>query len=291
MLIASCASHKRSHIQGNEQFVIELQKPATRGGMIDIALQGLFLGANYLAEKSAKSLTSSYTHSISINDYYNTDLGEVEKTYETIHIKKYSKPKSPEIKEHFKDTLIKDYSAITSNTRGPAPFAMEEVIREKDDDLLNFDAIIKLISDEENPGITRLSFEQLRIFFSKTKVFTDENLNAKVSIKITGEWRDTSGTPIKQSLMEQEYNFRNIKYGPENQISEPILSPWYYDVPITPDVEDASRFGIVDISIQLEEYEGKKSKYINQLPDILSDNKKSIISNGSSTIEKIIDKK
>ena len=91
--------------------------------------------------------------------------------------------------------------------------------------------------------------------------------------------------------MEQEYNFRNIKYGPENQISEPILSPWYYDVPITPDVEDASRFGIVDISIQLEEYEGKKSKYINQLPDILSDNKKSIISNGSSTIEKIIDKK
>ena len=58
--------------------------------MIETALQGLFLGASYLAEKSAKSLTSSYSQSISINNYYNTDLGDVEKTYNEIHIKKYS---------------------------------------------------------------------------------------------------------------------------------------------------------------------------------------------------------
>ena len=39
----------------------------------------------------------------------------------------------------------------------------------------------------------------------------------------------------------------------------------------------------------VEEYEGKKSKYLNKLPSILSDNKDAIIKNGSSTINKIID--
>src|SRR5690606_23069615 len=92
LTLFSCASHQRSNIKANETFVVELKKPATRGGLIETALQGLFLGANYLAEKSAKSLTSTYNKSISVNDYYNTDLGSVEKTYNEIHIKKYAKP-------------------------------------------------------------------------------------------------------------------------------------------------------------------------------------------------------
>ena len=127
----------------------------------------------------------------------------------------------------------------------------------------------------------------MRVFFSKTKVFTDEDLNARVSVLIKGKWRGEDGSPIADTLIEQEYDFKNLKYGPENQIQEPILSPWYYDIPIYPDVDGNSKFGIVEVSVQLEEYEGNKSKYINQVPSILSKNKNSIIKNGSSTIKKI----
>jgi hypothetical protein len=288
ILLNSCSAHKRSHIRADEEFIVELKKPATRGGAIDIALQGLFIGANYLAEKSAKSLTSSYSQDLFVNDYYNTDLGMVEKTYSEIHIKKYSKPESPEKKQQLKD-LIQEEIQPAQKSRGQAAafLAMDEIIRPLDDDLLNFHAVIKLITDEENPGITRLSFEQLRVFFSKTKVFTDEDLNARVSILIKGKWRGEDGSPIADTLIEQEYDFKNLKYGPENQIQEPILSPWYYDIPIYPDVDGNSKFGIVEVSVQLEEYEGNKSKYINQVPSILSKNKNSIIKNGSSTIKKI----
>ncbi len=43
ILFGSCAAHKRSHVRADEEFVLELKRPATRGGAIDLALQGLFL--------------------------------------------------------------------------------------------------------------------------------------------------------------------------------------------------------------------------------------------------------
>ena len=79
ILLFSCSTHKKSNITANEEFIVELKKPATRGGAIDLALQGLFLGANYFAEKTSKSLSNSYTKSVSINDYYNMDNGKLEK--------------------------------------------------------------------------------------------------------------------------------------------------------------------------------------------------------------------
>jgi hypothetical protein len=288
VLLSSCKAHKRSHIRANEEFIVELKKPATRGGAIDIALQGLFIGANYLAEKSAQSLTSSYSQDLFVNNYYNTDLGNVEKTYSEIHIKKYSQPESSQQKQNL-ENIIKYEVQPKQKSRGKSAtfLAMDEIIRPENEDLLNFHAVIKLITDDENPGITRLSFEQLRVFFSKTKVFNDVDLNARVSILIKGKWRGEDGSPHSDILIEQEYDFKNLKYGAENQIQEPILSPWYYDIPIYPDVNGNSKFGIVEISVQLEEYEGNKSKYINQVPSILSKNKNSIIKNGSSTIKKI----
>ena len=78
-----------------------------------------------------------------------------------------------------------------------------------------------------------MSFNELRVFFSKTKVYTDEDLNAKISIAIEGQWRGADGTPKRATLIEQEYDFKNLKYGAENLIDTPLLSPWYYDIPIT----------------------------------------------------------
>lgn len=287
-LFVSCASHKNANIKANEEFIVELEKPKSRGGAIDLALQGLFLGANYLAENASKSLTNSYTKSISINDYYNTDLGDVEKTYKFIHIKKYATPNNKEEKSILTNQLKNNYS-LDNTTRGVAGTLMlKDIVREEKDDLLNFHAVIELISDPENPGVTRLSFNQLRILFSKTRIFKDENLNAKVSISIEGQWRNTDGTPMKKILIEQEYDFKNLKYGYENQIKEPILSPWYYDIPITTEIEENNKFGVLNILISVDEYEGGKSKYINKLPGILKDNKTSIVKDGASTIQKII---
>ena len=89
-------------------------------------------------------------------------------------------------------------------------------------------------------------------------------------------------------LIEQEYDLRNLKYGVENQIRNPIVSPWYYDIPYVAENEDFSNYGVVQINVQLQEYEGGKSKYINQLPSILSDNKNAIINQGGATIQKVI---
>lgn len=89
-------------------------------------------------------------------------------------------------------------------------------------------------------------------------------------------------------LIEQEYDFRNLKYGVENQIKEPIKSPWYYDIPITSEIDQNEKFGVVKVNVQVREYEGSKSKYINKLPDILSENKDAIIKDGASTIEKMM---
>lgn len=288
ILLSSCATHKNSNIKSNEEFIVELEKPSSRGGLIDVALQGLFLGANYLAENTSKSLTSSYTKSISIGDYYNTDLGEIEKTYKYIHVKKYAKPSDIEKKAILASELKNNFSS-DQNTRGAAgSLTLKEIVREDKDDLLNFHAVIELINDPENPGVTRLSFNQLRVLFSKTKVYSDENLNVKLSIAIEGQWRNTNGTPMKQTLIEQEYNFKNLKYGYENQVKDPILSPWYYDIPITTEIEENSKYGVLNVLINVEEYEGGKSKYINKLPGILKDNKTSIVKDGASTIQKVL---
>ena len=287
----SCAVHKNSNIKSDEEFVVELEKPSTRGGLIDVALQGLFLGANYLAENTNKSLSTSYTKSISINDYYNTDLGEVEKTYKYIHIKKYAKPSDLDKKTTLTRDLKQSFiSSGHTSTRGAAgTLAINDIVREKEDDLLNFHAVIELITDPENPGVTRLSFNQLRILFSKTKMYSDENLNVKLSLVIEGQWRNTNGSPMKAVLIEQEYDFKNLKYGYKNQIETPILSPWYYDIPITTEIDENSKYGLLNILINIDEYEGGKSKYISKLPGILKDNKTTIVKDGASTIQKILD--
>ncbi|MCF7561883.1 hypothetical protein L3X39_14655 [Sabulilitoribacter multivorans] len=284
----SCSTHHRANIKANEKFIVELKKSSTRGGAIETALQGLLFGVNYLAEKSAKSLNSSYSQSISINDYYNTDLGKVEKTYEKIYIKKYSKPDNKEQKTIITQIVRDEFKGNIKSRGEESALTLNEVIRDKEDDILNFQAVIELISDPENPGITKLSFNELRILFSKTKVFKDEDLNAKVSLLIEGQWRDSEGTPHKKTLIEQVYDFKKLKYGYENQIKTPIVSPWYYDIPIYSDIEGAIKYGLINITIQLEEYEGNKSRYINKLPNILDKNKKVIINQGASSFNEIL---
>jgi len=286
-LLCSCGVHKRSNIQSDEEFIVEMKRADTRGGLIETVLQGVFFGATYLAEKSSKSLMSTYSQSLSLNNYYNTDLGEVEKTYKEIHIKKFSKPKDSEKKNEIKGLVTTDFETMPKSRGTTSSLNINDVIRLEQDDLLNFYAVIELISDPENPGITRLSFNELRIFFSKTKVYTDEDLNAKISISIDGQWRGDDGTPQNAVLIEQEYDFKNLKYGAENQIETPILSPWYYDIPITTQLENNDNYGVVKVNVRLEEYEGNKSKYINKLPGMLSDNKDSIITDGASAIERI----
>ena len=101
LLSASCATHRRSHIESREEFIVELKRPNSRGGVVETALQGLFLGAKYLADKTAKSLTSSYSQSISVNDYYSAYGGKVSKSYDRIDIKKYSKPLEKEENQFF----------------------------------------------------------------------------------------------------------------------------------------------------------------------------------------------
>ncbi|MDH7911262.1 hypothetical protein [Winogradskyella sp. SYSU M77433] len=287
VLAYSCGVHQKSNIKSNEEFVVNLKRADTRGGMIETVLQGVFFGASYLAEKTSKSLTNTYSQSLSINNYYNTDLGEVEKTYKEIEIKKYSKPNDVTEKERITTLVKEDFNSMPKSRGAAQSLKLDDVIRLEEDDLLNFYAKIELISDPENPSITRLSFNELRIFFSKTKVYTDENLNAKISISIEGQWRGDDGTPKSATLIEQEYDFKNLKYGADNLIKQPILSPWYYDIPFTTQIDGNENYGIVKVNVRLDEYEGNKSKYINQLPTMLSDNKDAIISDGASAIEKI----
>jgi hypothetical protein len=285
-LMCSCAVHQRSNIQSNEEFVVEFKKPKSRG-LVEVALQGVFFGTSYLADKASKSLISSYSQSLSINNYYNKKLGVVKKTYKEILLKKYSKPRESIEKERI-SSIVSDEIKARPKPRGAAYILnIDDIIREKEDDLLNFYAAIELISDPDNPGITRLSFNQLRIFFSKTKVFKDENLNARISISIEGQWRSEDGTPMNSILIEQEYDFKNLKYGANNLIKTPILSPWYYDIPTKTVLENNKNFGVVKVNVSIEEYEGNKSRYINKLPSVLSDNKQAIISDGSFALKKI----
>lgn len=286
LLSVSCSTHQRSNIQSEEEFVVELKQPKTRG-LVSAALQGLFAGAKYLADKSTASLSSSYRQSISINDYYNTDLGYVEKTYAQIHIKKYSKPVKKEEEQKIKEVLTQEL-ASNSSSRGTS-FVLKDVIREDKKDLLNFHAVIEIESDKENPGVSRLKFSELYVFFSKTKVYADVDLNALVSIKIEGQWRGADGAPHQKVLIEQNYDFKKLTYGAENQIKKPIESPWYYDIPAYSDQDKANKFGVLLVTVELKEYEGSKSKYVNKIPSLLNDNKKSIIDGGTSALEKILD--
>ncbi|MEE9408429.1 MAG: hypothetical protein V3V28_10190 [Polaribacter sp.] len=290
-LITSCASHKRSNIQSNENFVVELTKQKSRGGLVDTALEGLFMGAKYLVDRSSKKLINTYTNSISINDYYNNYSGRIQKTYTGIQLKKYANPIENVQKTELKSIITREINAAPKS-RGVkgTTLALLDVIPEKEnEDMLNFHAVIGFESDDKNPGVTRLSFNELRVFFSKTKVFSDENLNARVLISIEGQWRSTNGEPKTAVLIEQEYDFKNIKYGYKNQIDTPILTKWYIDIPILPELKADKTYGVIKVNVQLEEYEGNKSKYLNKLPSILSDNKDAIIKNGSSTINKIVD--
>ncbi len=289
LTLTSCSTHQKSHIISNEEFVVQLKKsdPKSRG-LASAALQGLFAGAKYLADKSTASLHSDYRKTISINDYYNTDLGFIEKTYNQIHIKKYSKPTKADQEQKIKEVLSKDFEASPATTRG-TKFALTDIIRSETNDLLNFHAVIDIETDKENPGVSRLIFSELYVFFSKTKIFTDEDLNAMVSIKLEGQWRGLDGSPIQKVLIEQNYDFKQLKYGQVNQIKSPIVSPWYYDIPLNSDVEDAQKYGLVLVTVELKEYEGSKSKYINQIPSLLNSNKKSIIDGGTSALEKMLD--
>ena len=286
ILQLSCSTHRRSHIKSNEEFVVELKRPQSRGGMVETALQGLFLGAKYLADKTAKSLTTAYSKSISVNDYYNNYSGRISKSYDRIDIKKFSRPLEKQDENQLK-VIIRDEITKLPKSRGGSTLGIDDVIREDKNDLLSFHAVIRILSDPNNPSVSRLSFEELRILFTKTKVFSDENLNAIISISLEGQYRNIDGTPEKKILIEQEYDFRNLKYGAENQISSPILSPWFYDIPAD-GLVNHTEFGVVRVNVQVREYEGGKSKYINKLPDILSKNKNSIVKSGSSAIEKVL---
>lgn len=290
-IISSCSVHNRSYIQSNEEFVVEVERASSRG-MVDVALQGLFIGADYLAEKTAKSLTTSYSQTISVNDYYTKNDDEVSKEYAEIVIKKYAAVEEQEKEKELIAEIENDVEALPK-TRGKAAFAMKDVYRstttaEDKDELLNFEARIAIETDPENPGVSRLSFNELRVLFSRTKVYEDEDLNAQLSVSIEGHWRNKDNTPMHAILIEQEYDLRDLKYGVENQIENPIISPWYYDIPYIAENEDFENYGVVQINVQLREYEGGKSKYINKLPSILSDNKDSVIKQGSATIQKVL---
>src|SRR5690606_1579475 len=218
--------HERAAIKADETFVVQLEKPASRGGIVEMGIQGLLLGADYFAEKSAKSLVSTYNETISVNDYYQNNNGRIAKTYKNIHIKKYSKPTDIEDKSKVKSIITDEIKSQTVSRGAKATtLALPDDVRDEQDDFLNFDAVIEILSDDENPGVSRLSFNELRIFFSKTRVYKDEDLNAKISIKIDGEWRSTDGSPMRRTLIEQEFDFKDLKYGADNQIDTPVLSP------------------------------------------------------------------
>lgn len=291
--LTSCGVHQRSYVQGEEELVVVMKKPASRGGMVEVALQGLFIGADYLAERTAKSLTTSYSQSLSINDYYTLSNDEVVKTYEEIHIKKYEAVEDTAIEQQLIKNIEEDINSLPKSRGGAASYSMKNVMRVKSiedekEELLNFEARISIESDPENPGVSRLSFNELRILFSRTKVYKDEDLNAKLSVSIEGHWRSKDNAPMHAILIEQEYTLRDLKYGVENQLEHPIVSPWYYDIPHLAENEDIEHYGVVQINVQLREYEGGKSQYINKLPSILSDNKDSVIKQGGATIQKVL---
>lgn len=279
---SSCAIHENSNIKASEILVVEVKKPETRGGLIDIAIQGLYYGVNYLAQNATKSLTSNYSQSISINDYYNNDLGYIQKTYNEIQIKKYAKVIDSETKKRIGKYLENGLEGDSSSNFLPKG----EILN--GDKLLNFYVALEIISDEENPGISKIKFKDLRVLFSKTKVYSDENLNMKLNLIIEGQWRGLDGSPTKKRIFEYEYVLENLKYGFDNQIKDPIISEWYYDIPISSDMADPSKFGLIDIKVELVEYEGGRAKYINKLPSILEENKSSIIHNSSEVLKDII---
>ena len=45
VLAYSCGVHQKSNIKSNEEFVVNLKRADTRGGMMETVLQGVFFGA------------------------------------------------------------------------------------------------------------------------------------------------------------------------------------------------------------------------------------------------------
>lgn len=283
--IISCAVHPRSNIKADENFVLELKKHNSRGGMIETALDGILYGVNYLLKKETNSLNNIYSQSISINNYYNSNLGYIDKSYGKILLKKFSKPLNLLEQKRITSLLKDELSSLDKSNVKNNLFLKDDVKVFFKEDILNFYAEIELMSHPNNPGISRLCFKDLRVLFSKTKVYSDENLNVQVLVSIEGQWRNADGSPNKTTLVEHEYNFYDLKYGVENQIEKPVFSDWYYDIPIYPDLEDNTSYGVLKINIQMNEYEGNRSKYINKLPNILNENKDAIIKSGASFIK------
>ena len=93
---------------------------------------------------------------------------------------------------------------------------------------------------------------------------------------------------MKSKLIEQEFDLKKIKYSAENQIKKPILSQWYYDIPMVSDIPEKSSFGLVKVNIQVVEYEGSKSRYVYKLPNFWNDNKNLIIKDVTPIIEKAL---
>lgn len=295
VVFSGCAVKERSNIKAVETFVVEFDHSSapSRGLLTDLVMQGLVKGGDMLAEKSAQTLASSYSSPISVNNYYNTFNGELEKNYNRIVIKKYAIPEEASKKSEL-EVIIRD--EVTKfelpQTRGATSFfSINDIIREEENDLMNFFAIIEIESAEHNPMASRLVLKDLRVIFSKTKVFQGDFINAILSVVIKGKVLDRDGLPRDITLIEQEYEFKNLQYSTGNQIKNPIKSPWYYDLPIKNTPADADEFGLVDITVQLREYESGKGKYVEKLPDILSENKNAIIQTGSETMNKIIHKK
>ena len=128
-LFSSCASHKRSNIQSNENFVVELTKPKTRGSLTTTALEGLFMGAKYLVDNSTKKLINTYTNSISINDYYHNFAGKIEKTYSGIQLKKYANPIESGQKTEMKSIMTREINVQPKSrgTKGTTLLVLDDI--------------------------------------------------------------------------------------------------------------------------------------------------------------------
>lgn len=290
--VTSCSVNRRSNIAANETFIINPVDTAaiqgSRGLLSANVLDALFMGINYLSEKSAKSFTNTYTHTISLKDYYKkgTD-GKIQKTYNEILVQKFGRPFKTEEQKRLVDTIRQDMKHLSgSGARGATSTNANDIVRntivQSPDNLLNFHAAISLESDENDATITRLKLRDLRVFFSKTKVLQNDHLNALISVAIEGVTRSKDGSSRKVTIVEQEFDFRNIRYGSENQVLAPLYSPWYYDLPVPLDIDDSGSGGLITFKIQMTEYESGKSKYIKKIPGILSDNKNMIIKTGGS---------
>ena len=76
-------------------------------------------------------------------------------------INKYSKPIEANEKDRISVVVSDQFNAMPKLTGTVRVLNIDDIIREKEDDLLNLDATNELISNPENLLITRLSFNYL----------------------------------------------------------------------------------------------------------------------------------